>query len=320
MEINAKGCAERLRKMDNVVILCHCNPDGDTLGSAFALYYMFEYLGKTSRVECGDGLPKRYSFMFPNYVPKDFEPEYIVAVDIADEKLFGEKLDKYCGKVDLCIDHHDTNKHYAKDWYVNPKAAANAENMEEVCAELGIPVSKKIADCIYTGVSTDTGCFCYSNTTSHSHETAKRMMDAGCDFANINRVMFEIKSQSRIALEKEVLNIVEYHFERRCALIYITKDMMERTGALEAELEGMAAMPRQIEGVEVGIMIRERENDYKISLRTGEELDASEVCGRLGGGGHKRASGCNVSGTLDEAKAAILREVGKSMGFGEEDR
>ena len=320
MEVSMKECCEKLRKMENTVILCHRNPDGDTLGSAFALYYMFKYLGKRSRVECHDGLPKRYSFMFPDYVPEDFEPEYVVAVDIADEQLFGESLDKYRGKVDLCIDHHDTNKHYAKDWYVNAEAAANAENMEEVCYGLSVPLSKEIANCIYTGVSTDTGCFCYSNTTSKSHEAAKRMFEAGCDFGRINRLMFEVKSQSRIAIEKEVLNTVEYHFDRKCALIYITKDMMNRTGALEAELEGMAAMPRQIEGVEVGIMIRERDEDYKISLRTGEEIDASEVCGRLGGGGHKRASGCNISGSLDDAKAAILAEVGKSMGYAEDLR
>lgn len=321
MEITVAECCEKLREMDDIVILCHRNPDGDTLGSGFALHYILKQLGKRSRVECHDGFPKQYSYMFRDYAPEEFEPRALVAVDIADEQLFGERLEKYCGRVDLCIDHHGSNKHYAKDWIVRETAAATAEVMEDICYGFEeITLTKEIADCIYTGVSTDTGCFRYSNTTGHSHAVAGRMFKAGCDFAMINRVMFELKSLSRIAIEKEVLNTVEYHFNKRCALVYITSDMMERTGALDSELEGVAAMPREIEGVEVGITLRQRDDGFKISLRTGDEVDASVLCGRLGGGGHRCAAGCFVPGDLETAKAAILEAVKEAFNDGEDDQ
>ncbi len=315
MEVSVQKCCEILRGMDDIVILSHRNPDGDTLGSAFALHYVLNQLGKRSRVECHDGFPKQYSYLLLDYKPEDFEPKAVVAVDIADEQLFGENLEKYRGKVDLCIDHHGSNKHYAKNWLVRDTAAACCEIIEDICYGFEeVQLTKIIADCIYTGVSTDTGCFRYSNTTGHTHAVAGRMFKAGCDFVMINRAMFEVKSFSRIAIEREVLNTLELYFDNRCAVVYITKDMLERTGAEEAELEGVAAMPREIEGVEIGITLRQRDNGYKISVRSGDLVDASVLCGKLGGGGHRCAAGCFVEGDLDTAKKTVLKIAGESFG------
>ncbi|MBQ4547173.1 MAG: bifunctional oligoribonuclease/PAP phosphatase NrnA [Oscillospiraceae bacterium] len=314
MEINVQQCCEILKEMDDIVILSHRNPDGDTLGSAFALHYILDQLGKRSRVECHDGFPKQYSYLLLDYKPEDFEPKAVVAVDIADEQLFGENLEKYRGKVDLCIDHHGSNKHYAKNWLVRDTAAACCEIIEDICYGFEeAEITKIIADCIYTGVSTDTGCFRYSNTTGHTHAVAGRMFKAGCDFVMINRAMFEVKSFSRIAIEREVLNSLELYFENRCALVCITKEMLERTGAEEAELEGVAAMPREVEGVLVGITLRQRDNGYKISLRSGDEVDASVLCGKLGGGGHRCAAGCFIEGDFETAKKTILKIVGEAL-------
>ena len=312
MEVNVQQCCEILREMDDIVILCHRNPDGDTLGAGFGLHYILAQLGKRSRVECHDVIPPMFSYLLLDYKPEEFEPKNIVAVDIADEKLFGSNLEKYCGKVDLCIDHHGSNKHYAKNWLVRENAAAACEIIEDICygfeeAEL----SKIIADCIYTGVSTDTGCFRYSNTTGHTHAVAGRMFKAGCDFVKINRLNFEVKSFSRIAIEREALNTLELHYDGRCALVYITDEMLKRTGAAESELEGIAAMPREVEGVEVGLTIRWRDNGYKVSVHTGEEVDASVLCGKLGGGGHRCAAGCFVEGDLEHAKETLLKVVGE---------
>ncbi|MBQ2794625.1 MAG: bifunctional oligoribonuclease/PAP phosphatase NrnA [Oscillospiraceae bacterium] len=314
MEVTVQQCCDILGKMDDIVILCHRNPDGDTLGAGFALYYILAQLGKRSRIECHDEIPAQYSYMLLDYKKEDFEPKAVVAVDIADEQLFGDNLEKYRGKVDLCIDHHGSNKLYAKNWIVRDTAAATCEVIEDICYGFEeVQLTKLIADCIYTGVSTDTGCFRYSNTTGHTHAVAGRMFKAGCDFVMINRAMFEVKSFSRIALEKEVLNTIEFHFDKRCALAYITKDMLERTGAIEAELEGVAAMPREIEGVEIGLTLRQRGNGYKISVRTGEGVDASVLCGKLGGGGHRCAAGCFVEGNLEHAKEVILKTAEESF-------
>lgn len=314
MEITLERCCEILREMEDIAIICHRNPDGDTLGSGFALYYIFKQLRKRSRVFCHDEIPPQYSYLLLDYQEEDFKPKNVVAVDIADEQLFGENLECFKERADLCIDHHGTNKHYAKETLLRENAAANCETFEEIVNGLAeVKLTKTIANCIYTGISTDTGCFCYSNTTAKTHEIAGRMIQSGCDYAMINRVMFEIKSLSRIALEKEVLNTVEYHFGAKCALIYITNEMMERTGADKGELEGVASIPRKIEGVEVGITLRQRDNGYKISLRTGDEVDASALCQKLGGGGHRYAGGCFVEGSLEGAKKAILKVVEESL-------
>ena len=187
--------------------------------------------------------------------------------------------------------------------------------IEDICYGFEeVELTKIIADCIYTGVSTDTGCFRFSNTTGHTHAVAGRMFKAGCDFVMINRAMFEVKSFSRIAIEREVLNSLELYFDNRCAVVSITKDMMERTGAEESELEGVASMPREVEGVLVGITLRQRDNGYKISVRSGEEVDASVLCGKLGGGGHRCAAGCFVEGDLETAKKTMLKMVAESLG------
>ncbi len=315
MLLKCEQCCEILRDMDDIVIVAHQNPDGDTLGSSFALMYVLQQLGKRVRVECSDGFPAQYSYMFPDYIPEEYEPKSVISVDIAAKELFGPGTVKYADRVDLCIDHHGSNTLYARATFIKPEAAATAELIESIVYGLEeVTLTKRIADCIYTGVSTDTGCFRYSNTTAHSHAVAGRMFKAGCDYAHINHIMFEMKSLSRIAIEREVMNTIEYHYGKRCALCYITKAMMASTGALDSELEGVAAIPRQIEGVAVGVTLREREGGFKASLRTDDNTDAMEICKLLGGGGHNRAAGCFISGTLEEAKKAILDAVGKVLG------
>ncbi len=300
-----QACA-RLREQDDILILTHQNPDGDTLGSAFALYYALRALGKRVRVECSDEFPRKYRFMFPDYQPEAFEERFVVAADIADTQLFGKKLERYSGAVDLCIDHHPSNTFYAAQTYLVADAAATAEAICDVIDGLGVTLDLPVATCIYTGLSTDTGCFRFSNTTAKTLSTASRMVALGVDNAEINLQMFSHKTQSRIAIEREVYNTMEYHFDNRCAVIWMTRAMLEQAGADDAELEGVSAIPTQIEGVEVGVTLREKEGGYKVSLRTSRYINASEICARLGGGGHARAAGCFLAATLEEAKHQVL--------------
>lgn len=300
---------ESLKQQDNILILAHMNPDGDTLGSSFALLFALQALGKRARVECADEFPLRYRFMFPDYVPEQFEPQFIVAADIADTQLFGKKSERYIGKVDICIDHHPSNTLYACGTYLVPEAAATAEIMCDVVDALGVALTLPIATCIYTGLSTDTGCFRFSNTTAKTHMTASRTIALGVDNAEINREMFGRKTQSRIAIEREVYNTIEYHFGNRCALVCMTRAMLQKAGADDTELEGVSSIPCQIEGVEVGVTLREKDDGYKISLRTSCYINASKICAELGGGGHARASGCFVADTLENAKKKILALV-----------
>ena len=311
MLISEKEAAKNLLEHDNFLILSHASPDGDTLGSAFALYYALKKLNKKSVVRCSDSFPKQFHFLYDEYEDtEDFKPDYVVAVDVASVQLLGDKYASYKDKIDLCIDHHISNTQYADKLLLRADAAAACEIMFNVIENLNVDFDKKIATCIYTGISTDTGCFKFSNTTSSTHEIAAKTIDMGVDHATINRLLFDTKSKSRILIEQKVLNDMEFYYNDKVALIYVTKDMIKSTGAEESELEGVSAIPRMIEGVEVGITLREKgKNLYKASVRTSTYVDASKYCQSFGGGGHARAAGCAINGSLEQVKALMVDKI-----------
>ena len=314
MKINTTDAAHFLQQADNILILSHHFPDGDTLGSAYGLAMALLKLGKQVRVECSDPIPSKYSYFtsIPNF--PEFEPECVVAVDIADPQLFGAKLQHWAQRVDLCIDHHASNSHYAARLLLE-ETGATAEIIWQVIGAMGVEPDFDIAQAIYTGITTDTGCFRYSNTTAQTHRIAAELMELGVEAARINRIMFEVKTRARFEMERAALDSVEYYFDGSCAVMYITQEMIKATGAKDGDLEGLPPLTRQIEGVKIGVTIREKaDGSYKVSLRTGASFDASAICGMLGGGGHARAAGCTLGGTREEARDTVLAAVEKVMG------
>ena len=176
----------------------------------------------------------------------------------------GNKLSIYADSVDLCIDHHGSNTRFAKSLLLVPEYAATAMIIAEVIRELNVKMSKDIASCIYTGIATDTGCFKYSNTTSYTLRMAADMLDLGVDSEMINRNMFDLKSRARIELERLALDNMRFYLNDRCAVMCITREMVLKSGASEDDLEGLAKMTRQIEGVYVGVKMREKsDGTYK---------------------------------------------------------
>ena len=169
MKISVKECADILRKKDNILILTHANPDGDTLGSGFALCRALMKIGKICAVINADDIPKKYNYLFDDIVEIKFKPDYVVAVDVATVKLLGGLEEQY--KIDMCIDHHSTNTEYANLLLLEDAPAA-CQIMYEVVLALGVEVDKKIADCLYTGLTTDTGCFRYDSTTAQTYRVA----------------------------------------------------------------------------------------------------------------------------------------------------
>lgn len=303
---------------DKFLILTHKSPDGDTLGSGFGLCYFLRDMGKLANVVNSDGFPDRYDFMYAEYKDQDFEPEFIIAVDIADVTLMGSGLAKYQqeGMVDLCIDHHISNKHYAKLTHVEGQTAAAAHILYKIFKESGRKLRDITAKCLYTGIATDTGCFKYENTTPETHMAAAELMAYDIDFANVNRKMFDVKSKGRLKVEQAVTGSMEYYLNDKCAMITITTELMEKCGADPAEFDGLASIPLSAEGVVIGITVKQRhKNVYKISVRTTEEMDASAFCGLFGGGGHIRAAGCEIRGSLEDVKALLIEKAGQVLGI-----
>lgn len=313
MKIDFKECAKLLLQQNNILILTHAHPDGDTLGSGFALCRALMQIGKKARVINDDEIPKKYNYLFDDIEFEDFEPSYIVAVDVATENLLGSLQDKYAGKIDLCVDHHLTNTEFAKKLLLRDYPAA-CEIIYMLTNEMGVKIDKKIADCLYTGISTDTGCFRYASTTAQSYRIAAELIDLGADNGKINRAMFETKTKTYVALEKLALNNMKMFCNDRVAVITVTQDMYAKTGSNEQETEALAPLTRQIEGVEIGITIREKANKTcKASIRTYESVNAAALAKNFGGGGHAQAAACRFDCSVDEALEQIVKKCGEYL-------
>lgn len=311
MRIDLRETAEILQNSDKILFLCHSHPDGDTLGSATALARALTAKGKKVKVDCADPIPKDFSFMFEGLANEDFEPELIAAIDVADIKLLGKEYEgKYDGKIDLCIDHHGSNMLYADKVCLEADSASAAEMIYLLLKMMDAEITPAIASCLFTGVSTDTGCFRFSNTTVRTFEIVAELAKHGADTYNIIQVFFETKTKTYAALERLALDSMRLYFSDRCALICITQDMYAKSGSDESEVDRISNLPRQIEGVLVGVTMRElKDGNFKASVRTHGDIDASAICKRLGGGGHMGAAGCTLYGTKQQAINSLLKEV-----------
>ena len=314
LDLSLKQLAKYLKKHDNYIILTHASPDGDTLGSAYALYYVLNEIGKVACVLCPDVIPKKYDFFARKTDHVQRENATVVAVDVADKNLLGALKEEFGDIVDLCIDHHISNTRFAKNLYLDSSAAAVAECIYDLAVLMNININDVTAKAIYTGLATDTGCFKYANVTRKTLITAAELYDYNINASEINRLMFDTKSKALITLEKMVLETAEFHFDDRCMLLTVTAEMQETTGCGGTELEGIAVISRSVEGVLAGVTLKQTGDDeFKLSLRTFPPLDASVICGKLGGGGHSGAAGATLKGDLNSVKSQVLSVVGEAL-------
>lgn len=313
-ELDIRQTCRFLKERNNFLILCHATPDGDTLGSAYALAFGLTSIGKKCMVKCADPIPRKYSYFTNAFENNEIDYQTVIAVDVADIVLLGSLADSFVGKIDLCIDHHISNTRFADRLYLDSSAAANCECIYDIFRHFPLPLDSVSACAIYTGLSTDTGSFKYSNVTAKTHRIAADLYSYDIDAAEIGRLMFDTKSRGRLELERMVLDSAQFHFDGKCMLLVATNEMKEKTGCSDSDLEGVAVISRSVEGVLAGISIKQKEdNTYKVSVRTYPPLNASEICKALGGGGHINAAGCSLTGSLQEVKNQILQVVEKNL-------
>ena len=303
--------AEILMQRDNITLLCHRRPDGDTVGSAFALYYALQMLGKEVRVLCADPLPEMYRYLYPDYTPSrvlEWPVEYVVAVDVATAELLGGLEEKYGTMVDLCIDHHPSNTDYAALTCLWAGAAACAEPAAAIIKAIGLPVAGRIAECLYTGLATDTGGFRFSNTTAATMRLAAEIMESGVDTARLNTCIFESVSKAKMLAEARMMSALQFYENDRIAVMPVTLAIRAETGVTGEELEDVAGIPRKIEGVLLGITIKEHEEECHISLRSKEPVNADRIAAAFDGGGHRFAAGCTIRASVEEARKHLPKE------------
>ena len=293
--MTAEEIAKELKKNDNFLILTHIRPDGDTVGSSAALCCALRSIGKTACLYKNPQFADAYPWISDPYVaPEGYEYDYVVAVDTAAENMFPRGFE---GKVDMCIDHHPSNTHYAPVDVVGQKASCG-EVMMEVIKALR-PIDRVLAEMLYTAVSTDCGCFQYGNTNGDTFRAAAELYDAGANVPYLNKLLFRTSSIARLRLEGMVYSTLRFYDGGKTVIAVVTLDMIEQCGVTE----------RDMEGASTSALIKETDDHTsKVSLRTNGIVDANKVCARFGGGGHAMASGCHINRPCFEA-ADILAEA-----------
>lgn len=311
--VNNQKTAEFLRTHDHYLILNHRRPDGDAVGSAAALCRGLRAMGKEAWVWKNPQTSQRLS-VYLTGLETEAVPDQatIVSVDMATENLLPMNGAEFIGKTVLSIDHHMSNEGYAAMTNVQPACAACGELLLDILSQLG-PVDQTMAEALYLAISTDTGCFQYSNVTGNTLRAAAALKDLGADTFPINKIMFGTKTIARLRLESALTESIEFYAGGKVGLCVMTNAMLDAIGASADDTDDISGFARNIEGVEIGVMIQElREGGAKISLRTDEAHNASDICGQLGGGGHKAAAGATVPGGVSEAKERILEAIAHS--------
>ena len=306
--MNYKQCAKTLLGHENILILTHKNPDGDTVASAAALCSALRRGGRTACLyrnpQIGEKLlPYARDF----FAPAGYKYKYVVAVDVATEGLLPQG---YEGPVNFCIDHHPTNSHYAGAELVRPEKSSCAEVVMELILNINTEITRDEATLLYIGLSTDTGCFQYSNTNSASLRAAAELLRLGADNAGVNLTFFRKVSRARLMLESFIYAGMDYYRDGKISVATVSLDMMEKAGATEDDCDDLAGLAGRAEGSVVSITIREQaDGNCKISVRSNPEVSSSDICAVFGGGGHAMAAGCTIMGTPKMAKELLLQVI-----------
>lgn len=306
--------AEKISAANSVLVFCHVRPDGDTLGSAFALKKTLEKIGKKCGVVCDSEIPAKFGYM--HFSNETMRPESVrgkyelhVAVDVASESMLGGAwgLFKSCGN-EMCIDHHMSNERYVKDCYVE-EVAATAILIYELIGKLGIEIDTEIAACVLLGIVTDTGCFVNPNTDARALSVASKAVECGADYG---KIIYETRktSKNKTGLLGEVLSGIRYYFGGKVALICTSNELLSRYDLKSDGNEGFVDYPLRIDGVCVSVsLLEDKKNLYRVSFRSRGEVDVNAVAAEFGGGGHVNASGCVVRGLFEEVVERIVRAI-----------
>lgn len=311
-----------LSKPAPTLICCHARPDADCLGSAFALALWLSQTGSPARVVCADEIPERLRFLvgdlqesiLPESVPAEFADARVVSVDTSSPSQMDRLFPLYGERVALMIDHHGKGEPYG-DYLIAPTAAC-AEIVQDLIALSGVDVPRRTAELLYAGISSDTGCFRYSNVTRDTHLHAAALIDTGIDAAEINRKLFEVKSAAQMRAEHAGFERLSLYRKGRVALITFPLALRAELGLADEHLGTLIDVARAVSGVLVAASLRETgQGVYRASLRANADLDVAAVAASLGGGGHKRAAGVTIyADTMDAAEERLLAAIGDMGG------
>ena len=320
-----------LLENDNFVIGIHANPDGDCFGSACGLAGALKKLGKKCQILSPNPIPKRLYFLNysdiqvlesrEGYDKIKNERKTYITVDVASDHLLGELFDVFEKNNRYAIDHHEKNTIIAEKLYLDSTASATGEIIYKIISELEEWSSEslfdeKVTSSVFGAISSDTGCFKYSNVTFETHMIASKLIEKGAYSADINYRLFDLKSPQQIACEGFAYGNLEMYENGRISFVYISNETLSKFGATQSDTETISQIGRGIEGVQIAAFMRDKgEGAYKISVRSNNDADMSLLCTSFGiGGGHKKAAGCTIfADSAEKAKEMFLNKANEYL-------
>lgn len=299
--------ADFLLTHDHYCILTHRRPDGDTVGSSAALCRILRNMGKTAHVLKNPEVTPRYAWLHEG-LTKDAaeEGDTIVTVDVASPGMLPNEFQHLLERVALRIDHHGTATSFAEQELVDPAAGACGEIIYDILMELWQDLDQQTADAIYVAVSTDTGCFRFSNTTDHSFLVAAACASSGARIYALNQELFETNSLAKLKIQGWIVENMKIFGDGKLAVVAIPKAVEDSIGVTEDDMDNITSFPRTVAGICMAATLRQtKDGDTKISVRAIPGYDAAAVCAKFGGGGHKGAAGATCDMALEEAAKAV---------------
>lgn len=321
--LTLSGVADLLSRAGRVLIFTHRNPDGDALGSSFALAQMLRRMGKSARVVCDDSAPKRLRFTLREQedclYTEGMESEYdlLCAVDTASVGQLGS-LGCLAEKIGVSIDHHGAGEIFCPA-FVDPEASAAGEILFDLYClwqkEGKLSPDADIARLLYTAIVSDTGSFKYSNTTKKTMLAAAELMgeiqsaaDGGDDIPMLCHRLFECRTLTELRAQRAGIDALRLECDGQLGIVLFTQAMLRENGLTMEDIANVIGLPRTVDGVKIALAIKQSPDDpavWRISSRANCDVDVSAVCAAFGGGGHKRAAGCSISAPDAESALAI---------------
>lgn len=299
-----------------IAVLPHVSADGDALGSSLALSLVLKKMGKEVRVYTEEEMPRTYEFLPGRELVEVFkgqteEYDLILVLDTGDLARLGKRIEIFNSTTQTVnIDHHPTNTEFASINYVRSSAAAVGEIIYQLIKEMDISIDQDISTCLYVAISTDTGGYRYSNTTALTHQITAELINNGVDVSKVTQLVFETVPYKKVRLMGLAIDTIEIFENGKLAFICVTNEMMSKTDASEEDCDGLVNIARNIEGVEVAVMIRQRSADeFKINFRSQNYVDVSAIASKYSGGGHMKAAGCTLQGSMEEIKQMLKKDI-----------
>ena len=303
--------AQILLAHDNYTIITHRRPDGDTLGSSAVLCMGLRQLGKTAHILENPEITPKYTHLHQGLTkPQAEEGDFVVTVDVASPGMLPKDFEQYLGRIALRIDHHASATSFTENELVDSTAGACAEIIYDLMEHLWVTMDSDIANAIYTGTSTDTGCFRFANTTAHTFITAAACAAAGAKVYQLNQELFETNTLGRLKIQGWIVENMKVFSAGKLAVVAIPKAVEESIGVTEDDMDNISSFPRTVAGVCMAATLREtKDGDVKLSVRAIPGYDATVITGAFGGGGHRGAAGATLKMPLKDAAAAVEKAM-----------